>query len=262
MNDSWADGEAYERFMGRWSREVGRAFLRWLSVAPGKRWLDVGCGTGEFSRAIVESMSPDAVTAVDQAEPYVGYARKKSGEGIDFRVGDAQSLSFEGGSFDATVSGLVLNFLPDPGQGVAEMGRVTRDGGVLGAYVWDYAEGMELLRHFWDAAAEADPAGRQADEGRLFAGVCNPGSLRRLFTDAGAGAVETRAIEVEMVFEDFDSLWSPFFGGQGPSGTYVLSLDPRGRAKLQERLRARVPAGPDGSIRMTSRAWAVKGVKA
>lgn len=258
---NWADGEAYEGFMGRWSRLVAREFLAWLATPPRKRWLDVGCGTGELSRVITEMASPASVTAIDPAESYIAYARSRSGEAIHFRTGDAQSLPFEDGSFDATVSGLMLNFVPEPDRAASEMARVTESRGLIGVYVWDYAEGMELLRHFWDAAAEVDPRARDADEGPLFRHVCSPDALRRLFQDAGAGAVETRAIEVAMLFENFDRLWAPVLGGQGPSGTYVLSLSPDRQTALQERLRERVPTAPDGSIRMIARAWAVKGMK-
>jgi SAM-dependent methyltransferase len=175
-----------------------------------------------------------------------------------FVVADAQALDLPGATFDAVASSLVLNFLPDPARGVAEMRRVARPGGVVAGYVWDYAGEMQLMRRFWDAAAELDEAVTELDEGRRMAG-CDPAALLALFGGAGLSDVETRAIDVPTVFADFDDYWSPFEGGQGPAPGYCVTLPVERRAALRERLRETLPAAADGSISLTARAWAVRG---
>jgi SAM-dependent methyltransferase len=258
--DVWASGDAYEPYVGRWSRAVARAFLAWLAVPPGGAWLDVGCGTGALTQSILAVGAPSAVLGVDRSEGFASYADARTADARAwFAVGDAAALPARPSRFDAAVSGLVLNFVPDPGAAVAGMARAARAGGAVAAYVWDYAEGMGLMRRFWDAAGDLDPAARELDEGRRFP-LCHPGPLRELFDGAGLGGVDTRAIEVPTVFRDFDDYWGPFLGGQGPAPGYVASLDEAGRARLRERLRAALPARADGTIHLTARAWAVRGV--
>src|SRR6266511_3550519 len=158
MPEVWSCGEAYEPYVGRWSRMVAREFVPWLGVPPRRSWLDVGCGTGALTETVLALGSPDSVCGVDPSEGYVAFvAAHLRDPRTSFRTGDATALPFADGEFDATVSGLVLNFVPGPARAVAEMARVTRLGGVVGAYVWDYAEAMELMRYFWDAAVELDP---------------------------------------------------------------------------------------------------------
>jgi SAM-dependent methyltransferase len=257
--DVWAIGAAYEPYVGRWSRLVARDFVPWLAVERGQRWLDVGCGTGIVTRAILELAAPSEVVGIDRSEGFLAYARARTPDaGARFGAGDARALPFEAGTHDAAVCGLVLNFLPDPGQGLAEMARVTRPGGTVAAYVWDYAGQMQLIRHCWDAAVALDPAARALDEGQRFP-ICQPEALRALAEAAGLGRAEVRAIDVPTDFRDFDDYWSPFLGGQGPAPGYVASLDEAGRAALRERIRAALPVAPDGSIRLIARAWAISG---
>lgn len=236
---------------------VAREFLRWLDASAGGRWLDVGCGTGELCRAVVAVASPEAVTGIDPSEGFLEYARRQGG-GIEYRSGDAESLPSEDGAFDAVVSGLVLNFVPEPARGASEMVRVTRGGGVVGAYVWDYAGEMQFMRHFWDAAVELDPAAAEKDEGNRFP-VCQPDRLAELF--AGAEEVRTHAIDVPTTFPSFDDLWLPFLAGTGTAPSYVASLSDEAREFLKERLRSRLPIQKNGSIELVARAWAVKGTK-
>ena len=177
-----------------------------------------------------------------------------------FAVGDAQALDHADAFFDAVASSLVLNFLPDPGRGVAEMARVVRPGGVVAGYVWDYAGEMQLMRRFWDAAVALDPAAADLDEGRRMAG-CNPPALEALFSGAGLARVETRGIDAPTVFAGFDDYWEPFEGGQGPAPGYCVSLPEDRRAALRERLRETLPVEADGSIRLIARAWAVRGTR-
>ena len=255
----WVDGAAYEPYVGRWSRLVAREFIAWLAAPPGRRWLDVGCGTGALSQTILATADPIAVKGVDQSPAYVAYTREHViDERARFEVADAYALPYDTGVYDAVVSGLVLNFIADSGRAVAEMARVTRPGGAVAAYVWDYAGEMQLMRHFWDAAVALNPQARELDEGRRFP-LCQPGALERLFREAGLEAVATRAIDVPTIFRDFDDYWSPFLGGQGPAPGYAMSLTEERRAELRERIRAGLPIAADGSIQLIARAWAVRG---
>ena len=257
----WASGAAYEPYVGRWSRLVAREFLAWLAVPPGSRWLDVGCGTGALAETILAVASPAAVVGIDPSAGYVAYARERvRDERAGFEVGDARALPYPDASYDAVVSGLVLNFVPDPARAAGELARVARPGGVVAAYVWDYAGEMQLMRHFWDAAAALDPAVRDLDEGRRFP-LCQPEPLARIFRGAGLADVATRAIDVPTHFRDFDDYWSPFLGGQAPAPRYAMSLSEERRAALRERLRAALPTEPDGAIRLLARAWAVRGTR-
>jgi SAM-dependent methyltransferase len=224
----WAVGTEYHRYIGRWSERVAARFLDWLALPPGLRWLDVGTGTGTLARCVEATQSPDAVLGIDSSEGFVGYAREASPAGTSsFEVGDALALPVPDGSFDAVVSGLVLNFLPDPSRGVGEMRRAVRSGGTVAAYVWDYGDGMQLIRRFWDAAVDLDPAAVELDEGRAFP-LCRPAALGALFREAALERVETAVLEIDTVFRDFDDYWSPFLGGQGPAPAYAASLpEPR-----------------------------------
>jgi SAM-dependent methyltransferase len=257
----WASGAAYEPYVGRWSRLVARALLGWLAVPPRSRWLDVGCGSGALSETILAVAEPGTVKGIDASAGYVAFARQQvRDERVRFEIGDAQALSEERASYDAVVSGLVLNFVPQPACMVAEMARVTRPGGVVAAYVWDYAGQMQLMRHFWDAAAALDPAAQEFDEGQRFP-LCQPDRLGDLFRQAKLEAVETRAIDVPTRFRDFDDYWAPFLGGQGPAPGYALSLSEERRAALRDRVRAGLPIAADGTIDLIARAWAVRGVR-
>jgi SAM-dependent methyltransferase len=259
--DTWASGDAYEPYVGRWSRLVAREFVGWLGVPAGGEWLDVGCGTGALTAAIVEIAAPAYVTGIDPSEGYAGFAREKVRDArVRFEVGDARALPYEAGAFDCVVSGLVLNFVPGPEQAIAEMARVGKPGGTVAAYVWDYAGKMELMRYFWDAAVDLNPAALELDEGRRFP-ICNPDSLRALWEGAGLEGVEVRAIDAPTHFRDFDDYWSPFLGGQGPAPGYAMSLSEEERSELRELIRSRLPVESDGSIRLIGRAWAVRGKK-
>jgi SAM-dependent methyltransferase len=256
--DVWASGDAYEPYVGRWSRLVAREFLIWLALPPGLRWLDVGSGTGALSRVILDSAGPLAVVGVDQSKDYVAYASGRvSDPRATFRVADAQALPFPNPEFDVAVSSLVLNFVPAQARALAEMRRAVRKGGTAAVYVWDYAGEMQLMRRFWDAAVALDPAAQELDEGRRFP-VCKPEPLAELFRQVGFRDVDGRAIDVPTVFRDFDDYWSPFLGGQGPAPGYCMSLTEDRRAALRERIRTGLPVRHDGSIHLTARAWAVK----
>ncbi|MFF4432782.1 class I SAM-dependent methyltransferase [Streptomyces sp. NPDC001513] len=256
--DVWAEGHAYERYMGRWSRQVAEVFVARLGAPSGLRWLDIGCGTGALTLALAARCRPRAVVGLDRSPGFLRAARAAAPAPARFAVADASALPFHDAVFDAAVSGLALNFLEPPGPAVAEAARVVRRGGLVAAYVWDYTEGMGLLRRFWDAAASVDPAAAPLDEGRRFP-LCRPGPLRALWTEAGLAEVTVAPIEVPTVFRGFADLWEPFLSGQGPAPGYVTTLAPAARDRLRTRLAANLPTGPDGSVSLAARAWAVRG---
>jgi SAM-dependent methyltransferase len=245
--------------MGRWSRLIAPRFLAWLGPADGLDWLEVGCGTGALSAAILAQGEPRSLVAVDPSEGFLATARAQLPDGrVEFRVGDAQALPLPDASRDVVVSALVLNFVPDRQKALAEMQRVARAGGTIGFYVWDYpGGGMGLMRAFWDAAAALDPAARDLTEDKRFP-FCTPDGLTAAATAAGLGAAEMTSIEVPTVFRDFDDFWRPFTLGAGPAPGYCMSLAPEARERLKEKLQASLPTSADGSIALTARAWAVK----
>src|SRR3954447_1552926 len=256
---SWAGGDRYEADAGGGSPRGPRRFVASLAVPAGARWLDVGCGTGALSETVLAAAEPSAVLGVDPSPDFVAHAAAHvTDPRAAFREGSAQTLPADDAAFDAVVSGLVLNFVPDPAAALAEMRRVARPDGIVAAYVWDYAGGMQLMRRFWDAAAELDPAVRDLDEGLRFP-LCRPEPLRELFTDAGLGDVEVEEIVVPTVFADFDDYWTPFLGGTGPAPAYAAHLPEHDRAALREGLRSLLPARPDGSIHLSARAWSARG---
>jgi SAM-dependent methyltransferase len=254
---TWRGAAAYDAYVGRWSRVVARRFLDRLAVPAGSRWLDVGCGTGALTEEVLRACAPAVVLGLEPSDPFVaGAAAHVRDRRAAFCRGSAQDLPVGDVSVDAVVSGLVLNFVPDRPAALGEMRRVTRPGGVVAAYVWDYADGMQLVRRFWDAAVECDPAARPLDEAARFPD-CRPGPLAELF--AALEDVVVEEVVVPTVFADFDDYWGPFLGGAGPAPAYVTSLGEDQRTVLRETLRARVPVADDGSIPLTARAWAVRG---
>jgi SAM-dependent methyltransferase len=259
--DTWASGNAYEPYVGRWSRLVAREFLNWLDVAFGSQWLDVGCGTGALSEAILQETAPSRVKGIDRSDGYIAYVQKQvQNNRAHFEVGDAQAVPDETATYDAVVSGFVLNFIPQPDRAVSEMTRVAKPDGIVAAYVWDYAGKMQMMRHFWNAAAALDPQAIELDEGRRFP-LCRPKPLTELFQSVGLRNVEVRAIDISTDFKDFDDYWSPFLGGQGPAPSYAIALSEERRVALRERIRAGLPFALDGSIPLVARAWAVRGVR-
>jgi trans-aconitate methyltransferase len=256
---SWADAARYEAYIGRWSRPVARQFVAELAVPPGRRWLDVGCGTGALTRAVLDLAEPAAVQAVDRSPEFLRHAAADVPDPrVTFRAADAAALPVDDGSVDVVVSGLVLHFLTDPGAAVTAWRRAAAPGGTVAAYVWDYAEGMEMMRAFWTAAARVDPAVAEQDEAARFP-ICAPGPLRDVFTGAGLTDVVTGAIEVPTVFTDLDDLWTPFLGGTGHAPVYLATLTDDVRTAVREELRRSLPVQEDGSIALSARAWTVRG---
>jgi SAM-dependent methyltransferase len=245
----FSESDGYERFMGRWSRRLAPKFVTFSGVTAGDRVLDVGSGTGALSAAAaaIESVQ---VTGIEPSPAYVRYAQER----VDgqFQVGDALALPFPDAVFDKTLSMLVLNFVPDAPAALQQMIRVTRPGGVVAAAVWDYGEGMQMLRTFWDAAAALDPGAAPRDEQNMP--LCTRGALAELWHAQGLRDVDEQPLTIDLAFASFDDYWQPFLGGQGPAGVYVSTLSESARRALESRLRA------DVDLTLRARAWAVRGV--
>jgi SAM-dependent methyltransferase len=257
--DRWEAGDAYEAFMGRWSRRLAQAFLTWLQPAPALHWLDVGCGPGALTSAICNHANPASVLGCDLSAPFVEHARQRvQHPAATFAVAGAGDLPRRDDGFDAVVSGLVLNFTPDPVAALAAMQECARAGGIVSAYVWDYADGMQFLRVFWDEVVALDPNAASQDEGRRFP-LCREPALRAAFDAAGFDRVTTTALELDTVFANFDDYWAPFLQGTGPAPGYVASLDDAAREALKSRLRHRLHTDPDGRVYLRARAWCACG---
>lgn len=260
LKTTWDAGGPYERFVGRWSRLVARAFLAWLAVPAGRSWTDVGCGTGALTESILTQCAPTAVIGIDRSEGFLAEARRHTTDArVRFLVGDATALPLDATTCDVTASGLVLHFVADPPTMVREMIRVTKPGGTVAAYVWDYAGGMEMLRFFWDAAVAVNPQDTQLDQAERFP-LCQPAPLTTLWQDLGLMAVTVQAIAIPTVFQDFDDYWIPFLGKQGAAPTYLASVDTETQEQIRTVLQSRLVPAPDGTIALTARAWAIQGI--
>jgi SAM-dependent methyltransferase len=258
MQDSWEIGGPYEYFMGRWSRLVARSFIAWLSPTAGGTWVDIGCGSGALSEVIANSCRATKVTAIDQSEAFVAEVKRRLGDLVETRVGGALKLPLPDATVDFAVSGLVLNFIPEPVKALEEMLRVVRPGGTIALYVWDYSGKMEFLSKFWEAAVALDSKALSLHEGTRFPNT-TPEKLTALFDSAGVRNPECAPLEIETRFQSFDDYWNPFLGGQGPAPTYLMSLREDKREVLKDRLKEGLPTQSDGSILLGARAWAIRG---
>lgn len=258
----WSGTDAYEAYMGRWSRPMAQAFVAWFAAPKAGRWLDVGCGTGALTAAVLAAADPIEVVGIDPSTEFLGTANAHlSDPRARFEVGDARALPVAIGGYDAVVAGLVLNHVPDPAPAVAEMVRAARSGGAVGAYVWDYRGDMQLVRYFWEAVAATD-ADAATHDPRAHYHICRPDPLAALFRSAGLGDVEVGAIDVPLGFRDLDDYWLPHtMPGPAAPQRYVSALDDERKAALREQLRAVLPTAADGTIGLIGRAWTVRGTK-
>lgn len=258
----WRATDAYEAYVGRWSRPLAEAFLAWFAVSARGRWLDVGCGTGALTEAVLGAADPIEVVGIDPSPDFLGVAQGGvSDPRVRFAVGDARDLPVTSDRYDAVVAGLVLNFISDPAPAVAEMERAARPGGAVGAYVWDFRGEMQRSQYFWDAVAATDPEAASLDPRPHFH-TCEPEPMADLFRGAGLVDVAVRAIDLPMSFRDLDEFWLPHtMAGASVAQRYVSGLDDERQAVLREQLRTTLPFSADGSLHLIDRAWAVRGTK-
>jgi ubiquinone/menaquinone biosynthesis C-methylase UbiE len=245
----------YETYMGRWSRQLAPAYVAFAAPQNGDRVLDIGTGTGALASALEAALGSSDITGVDPSAGFIAYATKNAKSGrARFEVGDAQKLRFTDASFDQTMSMLVINFIPDHNKAIAEMRRVTRPGGVVSSCVWDYADGMESLRIFWDEVVALDPAAEPKHERNMK--LTHEGQLGALWKSAGLAKVQEKALVIDQAFKSFDDYWGPFLSGVGPGGAYVASLSDERRQQLEGRLRNRLG---NGAFTIKARAWCARG---
>jgi SAM-dependent methyltransferase len=248
--------DAYDRFVGRYGPHLSRELIAAAGVRQGQRVLDVGCGPGPLTTALAALVGAAHVSAVDPSKPFVQACRERV-PGADVRVAAAEELPFEDHTFDATLSQLVVNFLDDAPRGLLEMRRVTRPDGVVAGCTWDYADGMTMLRGFWDSVRALDPEGGGADEG-LTMRYADPETLGELWRGAGLRDVDVSELLAEASYKGFDDLWEPFLAGIGPAGAHAASLDADDQRRLRDEFHRRL-GSPAGHFTLAARAWCAVG---
>lgn len=258
--DAWSAGQSYEHYMGRWSRKVATEFLDWLDPPNSIDWLEIGCGTGALTSAILQRHDPNSILATDPSADFINHARETIKDPrASFETATAQNLPLDNESVDIVTSALALNFVPDRQEGLIEMQRVLRPGGVVSFYVWDYpGGGIGFIDAFWKAAASLDPKTTELDEGTRFP-FCTAEGLGDLCAEAGLPDAEISPIEIVTEFPDFEAFWHPFTLGAGPAPGYCMSLQDEDREALKARLAERLDQG--GPVQLTARAWATKATK-
>jgi len=245
--------------MGRWSKLIAPEFLHWLNVSINLSWLDLGCGTGALSEAIIKNNRPTQLYCVEPSADFLAKAKERLDSKAEFLIGTATNIPIADNKVDIVVSGLALNFFPDLSRAFEEMKRIIKPNSIIAAYVWDYSGKMEFLRHFWDAAAEVDEKAKTLDEGIRFP-ICNPEKLKNAFQDAGLSNIVVSYLTVDTIFKDFEDYWNPFLGGQGPAPSYLCSESSYVVGKIRFNLLQNLPAELDGSIKLLAGAIAVKGI--
>jgi len=258
ISDQWTSGADYDQWMGRWSRLLAREFLNWLALPAGLRWIDICCGSGIVTEAIVERSEPASVVGIDISPEQINFARQhRARTNVTFQTGNAIALPFLEGSFDVAVCGLGLNYIPDPAEGLREFCRVLRPGGTVAAYVWDYEQGARFLREFWDAAVAVDSEAAGFDQARRFP-MCTEQGLRALFEQAKLENSTLCALDIVTRFTSFDDYWQPLPTGQGSAPHYLAKRDEKTKAAIRERLREGLLTNAQGEIELPARAWAIR----
>jgi len=257
------DAASYEQSMARWSRRLALHFIDFAAIGSPARIVDVGCGTGSLTFALAEAAPEAMISGIDHSEAYVAYARSKTTDArLFFEQGDAAALPYADGAFDASLSLLVLNFVPDAERAALEMARVTKPGGVVAAAVWDFRGGLTFLRVFADTAAALDPDGEAFRARQFSAPFTGPGELAAMWTKMGLRGIAQSALTIRMDFLSFADYWEPWLGGQGTVGAYVSSLSEAKRQLIAHHLRrAYLAGGTDGRRSFAATAWAVRGLR-
>lgn len=244
--------------MGRWSLLLAHEFLQWLDLPAGLRWLDVCCGSGVITEAIVERNAPASVVGIDVSPQQINFARQhRCKPSVTFQTGDAMSMPFPDATFEVVVCGLGLNYVPNPVQALKEFCRAGTPGGTIAVYLWDYAHGARFLREFWDAAIAVDHDAAAFDQARRFP-MCAPEAMQDLFELAKLENPSLHALEIVTRFASFDDYWQPLLAGQGSAPNFLATRDEKIQAAISERLRAALPTDGDGKIELPARAWAIR----
>ena len=244
-------GDAYDRFMGRYSQPLAPVFADFAGIHAGQTAVDVGCGSGVLTEELARRLGAEQVAGVDPSPLLQACAKRVPG--AELRAGKGEALPWPDDSFDAALAQLVIHFMDDPAAGASEMARVTRAGGVVAACSWDFAGGMELLRVYWEAARSLDEG--LEGESRSFGTL---EELDTLWREHGFDDVEAAFLEVSSDYEDFNELWATFLLGVGPAGEYVASLEPEARSALCDEYRRRL-GEPTGGVTLRARSSAVRG---
>jgi SAM-dependent methyltransferase len=256
--DQWTSGAHYDQWMGRWSRLLARELLTWLNVPAGLRWVDVCCGSGVITETIAERHAPGSIVGVDASIEQISFARQhRTHHNVTFGTADAIALPFPDSSFDIVVCGLGLNYIPRPERALEEFCRVTRPGGTIAVYVWDYAHGAAFLREFWDAAAAIDAEAVAFDQAHRFP-MCTQEGLRSLFEQAKLEDLASHPLDVATRFANFDDYWEPLLTAQGSAPSYLATRDRKIQTAIRARLKAVLPTNAQGAIELPARAWAIR----
>jgi ubiquinone/menaquinone biosynthesis C-methylase UbiE len=262
-NDLWTDGALYEKYTGRWSRLIANKFIDWLDVKQARMegCVDMGCGTGALSEALIANDVCTSLTCLDRSPAYLSFAKQRiQSSNVQFVTGDVQSTSLSASEHPLIVSGLVLNFVDSPEKMLREMVRIGRSGAVLGVYIWDFSDGMKPIRKFWDAARlSGAPNVDELDAGIQFP-ICKRENLLQIVTESGWVEPCVEPIEIDAHFENFDDYWSPFLSGQGTGPAFAVSLDEDTRERVRKTLMSLVTDAPDKPFTLRARAWAAKGI--
>jgi len=259
---TYSNPAAYEQFMGRWSARLAPLFAQFAGIRDGQCVLDVGCGTGSLSRALLASGKAINVVGVDPTEDYVSFARQATSDPrAKFQVGAAESLPFSSGSFDAALALLVLQDMEEPGRAAREMARITRRGGPVAACLWDFRDGMPMFSLFWQAAEAVAPeavARRRAEQPPNRPGVQ---ALAELWTGAGLSQVRTTGLELSQAFSSFEDFWLPFLAGPTSTCQFAIAVNRETGGEIANALHRIIPnMRPDGSFALPARAFAVSGI--
>lgn len=257
--ESWSSGNLYNAYMGKWSEQIAKQFIKWLQPSDNALWLDVGCGTGALTKTIVHQASPELIYGLDPSADFISEAKTfVQSPQVNFLVGSGTDIAFNNNHFDYAVSALALNFMPNPQTAIQEISRVTKENGIIALYVWDYIDKMEWLRYFWSSAVALDKSASQYDEGVRFP-ICQPDNLKALFESCNLKDIELASLSIPAYFETFEAYWELLNIGNFPAPAYLKSLSKEKQTELKAHLQEAVPTQPDGLIYMATRAWAIRG---
>jgi len=260
-HDVWELGSSYESYIGCWSYQIALSFLKKIDTEPGMDWVDIGCGTGALTRAILLCCQPFCLTGVEPSLGMLNWTNQQlKDKNLRFIEGKASDLPFTDDSVDIAVSGLVLNFLPEPVHALKEMKRIVRPGGRIAFYVWDYAHGgLELVRAFWNAAVSVTPDARRFSDAVRFS-WCNEDSLTDLMVEAGLKEIKSERIVIPTLFENFEDYWQRFSKGAGPASSYYKQLPLSEQTEIRTTLQNSFTYNPNGSLELSAAAWALQGI--